>query len=111
MSKKIYANMGVKSSVMTSTIQPAALKLSKLHFDTLKVKYKNGPISFVVLGISFVFPMCFGPDEDHQEIKRNFRNLLFIYMVMTSTQKINKICILDFLINTNGGVHSLIENE
>ena len=44
--------------------------------------------------------MCFGPDEDHHQIKRNFRNLLFIYMVMTSTQQINKICILDFLVNT-----------
>ena len=40
--------------------------------------------------------MCFGPDEDQHQIEQNFRNLLFIYMVMTSNQKINKICILNF---------------
>ena len=44
--------------------------------------------------VSFVFPMCFGPDEDHHQIKRNFRNLLYICLVMTSTQ--NKICIFNF---------------
>ena len=41
MSKIIYANLGVKSSVRTSTIQRAALKLSKVYFDTFKVKYKK----------------------------------------------------------------------
>ena len=41
MSKIIYANMGVKSSVRTFTIQPAAPKLSKVHIDILNLKNKN----------------------------------------------------------------------
>ena len=40
MSKIIYANMGVKSSVRTSTIQPAARKLSKIHLNILIIKNK-----------------------------------------------------------------------
>ena len=59
-------------------------------------KIRNRPISSVSSGIPFVFPMCFGPDEDHHQIKRNLRNLLIIYMLMTSTQKINKICNFNF---------------
>ena len=38
MSKIIYANMGVKSFVKTSTIQPAAPKLLKVHFDIINLK-------------------------------------------------------------------------
>ena len=38
MSKIIYANMGVKSFVKTSTIQPAAPKLFTVHFDILNLK-------------------------------------------------------------------------
>ena len=38
MSRIIYANMGVKSCVRTSTIQPAAPKLSKVHFNILNLK-------------------------------------------------------------------------
>ena len=41
MSRIIYANMGVKSSVRTSTIQPAAPKLSKVHLNILKLKTKK----------------------------------------------------------------------
>jgi hypothetical protein len=33
MSKIIYANLGAKRCVRTSTIQPAAAKLSKVHFN------------------------------------------------------------------------------
>jgi hypothetical protein len=29
----------------------------------------ESPISFGFSGISFVFPMCFEPDEDHLQIK------------------------------------------
>ena len=41
MSKIINANMGVKSSVRTSTIQPAVLMLLKVHFDILNLKDKK----------------------------------------------------------------------
>ena len=40
MTKITYVNMGVKSSVRTSTIQPAAPKLSKVHFNILNLKNK-----------------------------------------------------------------------
>ena len=86
--------MGVKISVSTSTMQPPAPKLSEVHFNILNLKNKNGPISFVFSEISFVFPICFGPDENQHQIKENFWNLLFIYMVMASTHNINNTCIL-----------------
>ena len=35
--------------------------------------------------------MFFVPDENQHQIQQNFRNQLFIYMLMTSTHKINKI--------------------
>jgi hypothetical protein len=38
MSKVIYANIGLKRFVKISTIQPAAPKLFKVHFDTLNLK-------------------------------------------------------------------------
>ena len=38
--KIIYANMGVKSYVRTSTMQPVAPKLSKVHFNILNLKNK-----------------------------------------------------------------------
>ena len=69
MSTIIYANMGVKSFVKTSTIQPVAPILFKVHFDILNLKDKNGSISFVFSEIALVFPMCFGPDVDHHLIK------------------------------------------
>ena len=72
-----------------------------VHFNILNLKIKIRPISFVFSGISFVFPMCFGPDEDHLQIKWNFRKLLFIHMLMTSTQKINDFFILFIFINTS----------
>ena len=37
-SKIIYAPMGVKSCVGTSTIQPAAPKVSKVHFNILNLE-------------------------------------------------------------------------
>jgi hypothetical protein len=64
--------------------------LFKVHLDILKIKIKNGPISFVFSGISFVFSMCFVPHENQHQIKRNFRNLLFIYMVIRPRVKNEK---------------------
>ena len=43
--------MAFKSS---STIQPAAPKLSKVHFNILNLKNKYGSIYFVFFGISFL---------------------------------------------------------
>ena len=54
MSKIIYANMGVKSSVRTSTIQPAAPKLSKVHFDILNLKNKK-MVRFPLYFLEFPF--------------------------------------------------------
>jgi hypothetical protein len=88
--------MGVKSFIKTSTIQPAAPTLFKGHFDILNLKNKKWSNFTCFSGISFVFSMCFVPDENQLQIKRNFRNLLFTYMVMTSTQIINNIWILRF---------------
>jgi hypothetical protein len=62
MSRIIYANMGVKSSVRTSTIQHAASKLVKVRFNIFNLKMKNDPISFV-------FSMFFGPDEDQHKME------------------------------------------
>jgi hypothetical protein len=92
--KIIYANMGEKSFCETSTIQPTTPKLFKVHFDIFNLKNENGPISFKFSGISFLFSMCFVPDENQHQIKQNFRNMLFIYMIMTSTPQKNNICIL-----------------
>ena len=39
--KIIFANIGVKLFVRTSTIQPAALKLLKVHIDILFLKTKK----------------------------------------------------------------------
>jgi hypothetical protein len=52
---------------------------------------KKIQISFVISEISFVFSMCFVSDQNQHQIKRNLRSLLLIYMVMTSSQKINDI--------------------
>ena len=55
MSTRMYANMGVKSSLQTSTIQPQALNSSKC------------PLSVLNLKMSFVFQMCNSDGEDmHQ---------------------------------------------
>ena len=35
--------------------------------------------------------LSFEGSQDHFQIKRNVRNLLLIYVIMTSTRKINKI--------------------
>ena len=67
MSKILYANMSVKSFFKTSTLQPAAPKLLKVEFDILNLKNKNGPISFVFSGISFIFSMCFVSDENQNQ--------------------------------------------
>ena len=60
----IYANMGVKSFVKTSTIQPAAPKLLKVQFDISNLTHKKCRISFVFSEISSVFSMCFVSDEN-----------------------------------------------
>jgi hypothetical protein len=73
---------------------------SKVHFDILYLKTKNGQISFVFSEISFVFLMCFGGCQYRIQMKWNFRNLLFIYMVMTSTHKLNEICIFNLFTKT-----------
>ena len=52
-------------------------------------------IKFWVGGFLCFFQCALGHEDQHQ-IKRNFRNILIIYMVMTSTQNINKIIILHF---------------
>ena len=44
--------------------------------------------------------MCFGPDEDQHQIEQNFRNLLIIYMAVTSTHKINNIYIFDLFVES-----------
>ena len=86
--KITYVNMGVKLSVSTFKMQPPASKLSEVYFNILNLKNKKWSNFLCIFWIiSFVFPICFGPDENQQQIKRNFRNLLFIYMVMTSTKK------------------------
>ena len=73
---------GVKSFVKTSTIQPAAPKLLNVHFDNLNLKNKKWS-NFLRIFWNF---LCI--DENQHQIKRNFRNLLFMYMVMTFTQKL-----------------------
>jgi hypothetical protein len=51
---------------------------------------------YVIYWNFLLFSMCFVPDKNQHQIKQNFRNILFIYMVLTSTQIINNICILRF---------------
>ena len=46
MLKRIYDNMGVKSSVWTSTIQTQALNWSNIRFDVLDLKMSDGPLYF-----------------------------------------------------------------
>jgi hypothetical protein len=56
MSKVIYANMVVKSSVGTSTIRPAAPKMSKVHFNILNLKYeKNSNFLCIFWNILCIF--------------------------------------------------------
>ena len=55
MSKLIYANMGVKSFIRTSTIQPAA-PLSKVHDNILNLKNKKNvrfPLYFLEFPLYF----------------------------------------------------------
>ena len=50
------------------------------------------------LQFPFVFLMCFERGQGHIQIKQNCRNLFFIYIVMTSTQKVNKVCVFNFFV-------------
>jgi hypothetical protein len=94
---KYYKYMGVKSFVKTSTIQPAAPKLFKVHFDILNLKNKKWS-NFLCIFWNF---RCFFHVLFHHQIKKNFRKLLFIYMIMTSTQII--FAFQAFLTNTTSG--------
>ena len=77
-------------------MQPPAPKLSKVHLNILNLKNMNKAnflcIFWNLLCISYMI-WTFGPDAD--QIKGNFGNLLFIYVVKTSTHKMNKICIFN----------------
>ena len=83
-----FVNRGVKS--LNSTMQLPAPKLSKVHFNILNLENENCLISFVFSEISYVFLMWFESGQDHTNSEHNFRNLIFIYIVMTSNQKIKK---------------------
>jgi hypothetical protein len=88
--KKTFINLGVKIPVSTSTMQPHSSKVVRSPLT------KWSSFLCIFWHLLCIFQLLCAWWNQHQ-IKRNLRSMLFIYMVMTSTQKINNIDILRFV--------------
>ena len=96
--QKYHMLIWVSKGPLQSNLQLQSCQ--KFIFTSLIFKIKNVLLSFVFSGISFVFTMWFGPDEDHDQINQTLGTCYLYIWLWHPPRKSISFAFLIFLTNT-----------